>query len=204
MLNFAEARGAFVDDPSFGRRHKVLGCNYRFDVVRQPMALAQIEVLPEQVARRRELGALLSRHLAQIDGIRPCPVPQGGDAVYWIYPFLVDIESFSATLDEIARAIAAEGLPGIGPGRYYLVPASHDLLNDLRHTYQDGSGGLAPGGRRDRYHDRVYSAEQTPSAAWYVEHMLRFPFTEKYSERDLDDIACMVAKVAHRFRRREV
>lgn len=197
ILNFAEARGTYVEDPKFGRRHKVLGCNYRFDVVRQPMALAQIEVLPEVVDRRRRLGAALSAKLAQIDGVVPCPVPEGGDAVYWIYPFLVEVEKFGASLDDLAQAMAAEGLVGVGPGRYYLVPESHDLLTDLRHTYGDG---VQPGGRPDRYHDRTYSAEGTPQAKWYTEHMLRFVFTEKYTDKDIDDIAAIIAKVADRFR----
>jgi len=197
ILNFADARGSYVDDPSFGRRHKVLGCNYRFDVVRQPMAMAQIEVLPELVERRRQLGAALSKKLAEIEGILPSPVPEGGDAVYWIYPFLIEVERFSASLDEMARAMAAEGLTGLSSGRYYLVPESHDLLNDLRHTY---TGGALPGGRTDRYHDRTYSADMTPNAKWYVEHMVRFPFTEKYTDGDIDDIALIVAKVADRYR----
>ncbi|HDD69005.1 MAG TPA: aminotransferase class V-fold PLP-dependent enzyme, partial [Candidatus Korarchaeota archaeon] len=49
--NFAYARGSVVDDPDFGRRHKVLGNNYRFDIVRAALALAQLEILPRKVRR---------------------------------------------------------------------------------------------------------------------------------------------------------
>lgn len=195
-LNFAESRGAYIDDPSFGRRHKVLGCNYRFDVVRQPMALAQIEVLPELVERRRRLGALLSQKLDQIEGIHSSPVPPDGEAVYWIYPIMIETEMFESSIDEMAAAMAAEGLAGVGPARYYLIPDSLDVLNDLRHTYQNGA---QPGGRSDRYLPHHYSAEMTPNAKWYVDHMVRFSFTEKYTEKDIDDIAQIVAKVAEHF-----
>jgi len=195
-VNFAGNRGAYVEDPDYGRRHKVLGCNYRFDIVRTPLAMAQLEALPHLVARRRGLGARLSRLLAEIDGVTPSPVPERGDAVYWIYPFLVEVEAMRVGLDDLGRAMAAEGLSGIGSGRYYLVPDSHDLLNDLRHTYADGA---MPGGASDSYFGRTYSAADTPNAKWYVDHMLRFPFTEKYSDRDLEDMARIVRKVVEHY-----
>jgi len=129
--------------------------------------------------------------------VTPSPVPERGDAVYWIYPFLVEVEAMRAGLPELARAMTAEGLSGIGPGRYYLVPDSHDLLNDLRHTYADG---VMPGGESDTYFGRTYGAADTPNAKWYVDHMLRFPFTEKYSERDIEDIAAIIRKVVDYYR----
>jgi len=196
-VNFAGHRGAYVDDADYGRRHKVLGCNYHFDSVRMPLAMAQLEALPQLVALRRGLGALLSRLIADIDGVTPSPVPARGDAVYWIYPFVVEVEAMRAGLPQLARAMAAEGLPGIGSGRYYLVPDSHDLLNDLRRTY---SAGALPGGVPDTYFGRRYCAADTPNAKWYVDHMLRFPFTEKYSKRDLEDIARIIRKVVNFYR----
>jgi len=199
-LNFAGHRGAYIEDANYGRRHKILGCNYRFDNVRMPLAMAQLEALPELVARRRELGAQLSRLLASIDGVTPSPVPARGDAVYWMYPFLVGVEAMRAGLDELGRAMAAEGLTGVSPGRYYLVPDSHDLLNDLRHTY--GAGAL-PGGAPDTYFGRVYSAADTPNAKWYVDHMLRFMFTEEYRERDIEDIRRIIRKVIEQYSARK-
>lgn len=195
--NFAGARGAFVDDADYGRRHKVLGCNYRFDSVRMPLAMAQLEALPELVARRRELGWQLSRLIREIEGVTPSPVPERGDAIYWIYPFLLEVEAMRVGLAELGKAMAAEGLPGIGSGRYYLVPDSHDLLNDLRHTYDSG---VSPGGRPDQYFGRRYSAADTPNAKWYVDHMLRFPFTEKYDRGDVEDIARIIRKVVEHYR----
>ena len=194
--NFAYARGSIVEDPAFGRRHKVLGNNYRFDVVRAALALAQLEILPRKVRRYSELGAQLNEGLEEIDGVIPCRVPEGSDAAYWIYPFLVEVEKFRVSLDEFGKAVSAEGLPA-SPGRYYLVPESHDLLNDLRYTYGEG---VAPGGRADKYLNKRYSAEMTPNAKWYVEHMLRWPFTDKYSGRDIEDILAIVRKVADYYR----
>lgn len=196
--NFAEARGSFVEDPLYGRRHKILGCNYRFDGLRAAECLAQIEILPVQVARRRYLGAKLNKLLSEIEGIRPCPIPADGDAVYWIFPFIVETEALSVDLDTFAAALNAEGLAA-SSGRYYLIPDSHDLLNDLRHTYSIGD---RPGGNRDTYFDRKYSAGMTPKAKWYVDHMLRWTFTEKYSDTDVEDIATIISKVANRYRRK--
>ena len=196
-LNFAGTRGSYVDDPDYGRRHKVLGCNYRFDTVRMPLAMAQLEALPDLVARRRDLGTQLSGLIREIPGVTPSPVPERGDAVYWIYPFIVDIEAMRVSLPDLGHAMAAEGLAGVGSGRYYLVPDSHDLLNDLRHTYAEGA---QPGGASDTYFGRRYSADDTPNAKWYVEHMLRFMFTEKYTYRDIADIAAIIRKVVEHYR----
>ena len=80
----------------------------------------------------------------------------------------------------------------------YILPEGIDLLNDLRHTYRDGA---LPGGPRDNYLGRHYTWEMTPNAKWYVEHMLRWTFTDKYTDEDVEDIIAIVWKVAERYRR---
>ncbi len=190
--NFAYARGSVIEDPSFGRRHKVLGNNYRFDIVRAALALAQLEILPRKIKRYMALGMKLNKGLKEIEGVMPCPVPKGSEAAYWIYPFLVETERFRISLDDFGKALSAEGLHA-SPGRYYLVPESHNLLNDLRYTYDKS---ISPGGRSDNYIGRKYSADMTPNAKWYVEHMLRWPFTDKYSEKDIEDIITIIRKIA--------
>lgn len=197
-INFASTRGAYTEDSSIGRQHRVLGTNYRFDVVRMPMAMAQLGELEKLVGRRRELGRKLSEAISEIEGIKPCPVPERGDAFYWIYPLIVDVGQFSASLDEIALAMRAEGLKGIGTGRYYLLPEGCPVLNDMRLTYETCA---KPGGKPDNYLNRDYDSANLPGARSYVERMLRWQFTEKYKDRDIEDIAGIIKKVAGHYRK---
>ena len=58
-----------------------------------------------------------------------------------------------------------------------------------------------PGGPADTYFGRAYSAQVTPNAKCYVDHMLSWLFTHKYSDGDIEDIAKMIRKVADAYRR---
>jgi len=207
LMNFAGSRGSYGEGSDYGRRHKVLGMNYRFDSVRAALALAELEVLPQQIARRKAVTKRLTELLSRIDGIIPCPVPENSEAVYWIYPFIVEIEKFAAGLHEFADAIGAEGLNpkavkgcyrSPAPWPFYAVCDSFDFLNDLRFTY---TAGAQPGGPSDTYLSREYSVAMTPNAKWYVDHMLSWLFTHKYSDRDIADIAEMIRKAADAYRR---
>jgi len=201
-FNFSTQRGEAMGAPTFGRRHPILGVPYRFDEVKAAVALAQLEILPQIVARRQELARRLDARLRRIDHIRPCPIPEGGENSYWIYSFLVDLEKFQVDLDTLTAAMVAEasGQAWIGPGRYYFLPDSVEVLQDFRITYGEG---LNPGGRPethlgDRYR-RDGMAAELPNAKWYVEHMLRFSPHEGWSEQDIDEAATIIEMVAEHY-----
>ena len=208
LLNFAGSRGAYDEGSNYGRRHKVLGHNYRYESVRAALCLAQIEIAPQQIERRKAVGKRLTELLGEIDGIVPCPVPEDSEAVYWIYPFIVEIEKFTVDLDQFADAVGAEGLgterrpTGCyrhpSPWPFYDVIDSFDFLNDLRYTYTDGA---QPGGASDNYLGRTYTLDMAPNAKRYVGRMLRWMFTHQYSDKDIEDIAEMIRKVADAYRR---
>ena len=42
-----------------------------------------------------------------------------------------------------------------------------------------------------------------PNAKWYVDHMLRWMFTHQYRDKDVEDLAEMIRKVADAYRRLE-
>lgn len=96
----------------------IVGWNYRLDPLGAAYARSQLRRLPEMSAWRSENGAHLTKHLAEIPGIRTPVVPEGRTHVYFFYPVLVEpeqlgldsiqVEAFRVALK---HALRAEGLP---------------------------------------------------------------------------------------------
>jgi perosamine synthetase len=70
--------------------YEAAGFNYRLSDLQGAMGVAQMEKLPEIIARRRELAKALSERLAGIPGIRTPIEPKWGGHIYQSYVILVD------------------------------------------------------------------------------------------------------------------
>jgi perosamine synthetase len=193
---FALMRGA-VNVPGYGRRHEQLGLNYRFGNVLSAVGLAQLRILPEQNRRRVELAERLTRQLREIPGVEPPYIPPGCSHVYWLYHVMFDPHAFRVPVAELAQALNAEGLPG-GIALYYLIPESHTFLRDHRHAL--GTSDF-PFTFRAPDEWPVYGADSVPKAAEHLARTYRFPWTDKLSEGDIDDMATIVKKVVEFYRR---
>lgn len=88
-----------------------------------------------------------------------------------------DLAQFRVGLGELADALTAEGLPG-STARYYLIPDSHTFLPD-----------------------REAILASLPNAVAHINSVYRWAWTDRYSEQDIDDIASIIRKVVHHFRR---
>jgi perosamine synthetase len=173
---FALSRGA-VPEEGYGRRHVEAGLNYRWSEVLAAIALAQLHILPEQNRRRAHLAAALTAKLAEVPGVHPPYVVPGTEPTYWLYFLRFELSRFRVGLDEIAAALTAEGLPG-GTARYYLIPDSHTFLPD-----------------------RQASLAAVPNAVEHINSVYRWLWTDRYTQRDLEDIATMVRKVVYHYLR---
>ncbi|MFJ8084216.1 DegT/DnrJ/EryC1/StrS family aminotransferase [Streptomyces sp. NPDC096205] len=96
---------------------RIMGWNYRIDVLAAAFARSQLARLPQMSRVREENGAALTARLAQIPGIRPPVVPEDRTHVYFFYPLLVMPEELGlddipvpAFRDALAQAVNAEGL----------------------------------------------------------------------------------------------
>src|SRR5207244_489158 len=123
------------------------------------ICLAQLEIIREQVLQRDRMARLLSALIAEIPGVTPLPIPEY-QGVYscWMFGISIDPEAFACDADEFAAQLVAEGIPGAGTGRYYLMPAALPFLQERaerrRYPYS-----LPPASRTYRY-----DAEATPTA----------------------------------------
>jgi perosamine synthetase len=104
--------------PGQGRDYnaRIMGWNYRIDVLAAAFARSQLNRLPQMTAARQSNGAALSKALEEIPGIRLPVVPNDRTHVYFLYTLLVqpeDLEvdiSVAAFRSAVEKAVAAEGL----------------------------------------------------------------------------------------------
>ncbi|GAA0317859.1 DegT/DnrJ/EryC1/StrS family aminotransferase [Streptomyces polychromogenes] len=96
---------------------RMMGWNYRIDVLAAAFARSQLTRLPEMSLVRQANGAALTRALEGVPGIRTPVVPEDRTHVYFFYPLLVRPEELglddlpvAAFRDALARAVNAEGL----------------------------------------------------------------------------------------------
>ena len=118
----------------------------------------------------------LSAKLEEIDGIMPPFVPSNTSHVHWLYHFRIATGAFRVDTGEFIDALNAEGLR-CGPAMYYLIPYSHTFMED-----------------------REAILESLPNAREHLSNTVRWPWTDKYSDTDIEDMAAIVAKVAGAYR----
>jgi len=187
---YSQLRGVEKIVPGFGRVHSRLGINFRGDQLRSALALAQLEVLQPQLERRVALAEVLNEKLSQIEGITPCRAPNKEQGhVYWLYAFQVDPKRVACSTDRFAEALNAEGLK-CGVARYYLLPESMAMLHEDSPEYAK----LVK--TNPRLAERKYCGNMVPKAKRHLDKTIRWPWTDKYSETDIDDMALIVEKVA--------
>lgn len=95
-----------------GRRfvHEELGWNYRMTNLQAAVGLAQAEVLPENVDKKRALGRSYQKELRTIHGIRlPIEKTEYSENIYWVYPVVLE-EKTSLTAEVVIAALKKLGV----------------------------------------------------------------------------------------------
>jgi dTDP-4-amino-4,6-dideoxygalactose transaminase len=94
-------------------QHELLGGNERITAFQAALLLAQLERLPDQMARREAGAAYLDRELADIEGIHPLwRDPRVTGHAHHLYIFRYDAAAFgSMARDQFVATLRAEGIP---------------------------------------------------------------------------------------------
>jgi len=196
MRYFGQSRAGAMR-PGFGRIHTAPGYAFRMPSGTAAITLAQLEIVDENVAQRDKMIRLLTQRLGEIPGITPLAIPDYLD-VYscWMVGFSIDPDQFSCTADEFGAQCAADGIPGIGTARYYLMPEGLTFLNE------NASAKKFPYSMPPASKEYVYDENTCPEAHKFLETFLRWStFCEKYSAEHCELAAAIVREVADRNRR---
>lgn len=194
---FAVMRGCYVEE-GFGRKYDMLGLNYRYGQLEAAVGMAQIDILEEQNKRRIMLANKLMEKISTIDGILPLKIPEGSMCLYWIFPVIFDIERFNADIYTLGRALEAEGIKGCSHIPYYLITDSHLCLKERKNLY--GKTGC-PFDCPYQHRKLTYDSKDYPGAVKYISRTVRWVWSDKYSEHDIERIYLAIKKVADYFRK---
>lgn len=91
--------------------HTTIGYNYRLSNVSAAIGCAQIDVLPDRVARRKEIHGMYMARLGDIDGItvHTNPTPEF-DSNFWLSTILIDHSVINRTPDELRVFLLERGI----------------------------------------------------------------------------------------------
>ena len=181
--------------PGWGARvYELLAPNYRMTELQAAVGLAQLEKVSAVVRRRNELGTRLTEGIREISGIVAPPVTPGTRHSYWLYA--LEVQAWEA--GAFARALSAEGVPAgagyIGDPIFLCMAALSD-----RRTF--GSSGYPLTGVLGRPAVE-YRRGMCPRTERALSRMVTLTLHEGYSERDVEDMAAAVGKVARLLERR--
>jgi dTDP-4-amino-4,6-dideoxygalactose transaminase len=191
-----QSRGAEME-AHFGRKHVVPGYAYRMTLSTAAICLGQLEIIKEQVAHRDRMVRLMTDLIGEIPGVEPLPIPDYLD-VYscWMFGLSVDPDQFSCTPEEFASQLSKTGIPGVGQGKYYLMPAACTFLEE------NARNGTYPYSQPPASRVYRYGADSCPNARAFLENFIRWStFCEKYQPEHCQLAADIVREVVDRNRK---
>jgi dTDP-4-amino-4,6-dideoxygalactose transaminase len=172
----------------YGPRGYVLHSpNYRMTELQAAVALAQLKKVRSVVERRMALGDYLNGLLAEVKNVRTPPRSPEVEHSYWLYP----LRLLEHDAGRFAKALQAEGIPA-GAGYIgkpiYLCATSLSEKKTLGRSHWPFD---APSSRQIEYTEGM-----CPRTEEFLNHVLTLPLHEHMSERDMEDYAEAVSKVA--------
>jgi UDP-2-acetamido-2-deoxy-ribo-hexuluronate aminotransferase len=105
--------------------HPILGLNGRMDTLQAAILLEILEVFPDEVAKRQNLGQTYSESLSHLEGLTTPMIGEHNTSVYAQYTILSDQR------EEIQRSLKEKDIPSVS---YYSVPLHlHPVFENLGH-----------------------------------------------------------------------
>ncbi len=177
-----------VDLPAAERTPRFLAGNYRMTELQGAVARAQLRRLPAIVEARRGWCGALSERIEGLPGLLPPRVTPGCEPSWWFFLMRVEPEALGAMADEFARAMGEEG---VALGAHYIGVPVYEYPVFAEHS------AFARGGHA--YDAYEYRRGLCPTAEAILETCVILGVHEAYTERDLDETAWALEKVARWF-----
>ncbi|MBN1459571.1 MAG: DegT/DnrJ/EryC1/StrS family aminotransferase [Armatimonadetes bacterium] len=191
IRNRAISRGAY-NVPGYGRKHVYRGFATRMPQCTAATCLGNLKILEEQVRNRQATAEMLNDLIRPLPGVIPYGVPPGRTHTYWMYGFSVDTRAFSCAPHELASQLSDAGIPGVGMGKYYLMP---EALSFLREKAEAREYPFSLMKNPDRH---TYSARAVPNAKAFLDTWIRWPWTEKYTVGHVEYMGRIIEEAVRR------
>jgi dTDP-4-amino-4,6-dideoxygalactose transaminase len=140
----------------------------------------QLRKLSHRLARRRELAARLTDATFGFQ-LRPVPQSPGTESAYWFVRIGFEPNRWSRVKRDILAALRAEGVPVTSWG-------------DMPHKQPWYASGRVFGPGSASWKTDL-SADPTPEASKAIETHFTVPLHERWTDREIDDVAAAFAKV---------
>jgi len=173
------------------REYGFLGLNYRMNELTGAVATAQVGKVESVVERRRAAAAAVNERLAGVAGVLTPKVREGCEHSWWQYPFMIDEQALAISPKEFAAAVSAEGI-SVGHGYIGQPIYMCQILQD-KATYGKSQ---CPFSCPHYGKELTYKAEDCPNTLEILRGLLIAPCNELFTEKDVDDIATAITKVA--------
>jgi UDP-4-amino-4,6-dideoxy-N-acetyl-beta-L-altrosamine transaminase len=158
----------------------LLGFNYRLTDIACALGLSQLEKLPANLARRREITAQYHSAFHNLAGVA-LPVVRDGVMPAWhLYPIRLKLEMLTVGRAEIFRALRAEN---IGCNVHYIPVHQHPYY-------------------RERFASRA--GESYPVAEDAYERLISLPMFHAMTAQDVDDVTCALRKILTHYLKKDI
>ena len=180
----------WTEDRAYRLRYAFIAPCYRMTEWQGAILCSQLDRLEWIVRTRQRLGDRLLAGLQGVPGIHPPERTDGAEHSYWHFPLRVDSDVLGVTRERFIEMVHAEGVP-LGGG--WIGKLLYEF-GSLRDRIAFGSSNFPwDYGRQEPV---SYHTGLCPNAEQGVAQLCVLAFNERWSERDIDEAAEGVAKVA--------
>ena len=173
-----------------------LAPNYQMTELQGAVALAQLSRLAEFVHRRNKLGTLWKNYLSDMPAISTQTVAPGSKHSYFLALFCLDLERLSCKAQEFSDALNAEGVPN----KAHLITGGRAVyLYDMFRNRSAFPGTQYPFVSKELGSEHSYQPGDCPVAEAAFDHWITMDLHENYTEKDIEEIAHGIGKVAHHY-----
>jgi pyridoxal phosphate-dependent aminotransferase EpsN len=110
MIDRARFLSTQAREPAPHYEHETFGYNYRLSNICAAIGCAQLEVLPDRVARRRAISARYEKSLSGLPGLRFLAERKGSTANRWLTVLLFDQAVTGVSREQVRLALHAAGI----------------------------------------------------------------------------------------------
>lgn len=175
------------------------GVNYRMSELQGAVACAQLEKVDGITTRQHDLGELLRERLKGLPGARMMEPVTGAYCTYWWTVVFVEPGAFTVGRDQIAKALAAEGIWGTSYGKYDLIGKPLFQTRIVR-PWLTGDRAMYPFVQPDG-RSYTYSYDATPIHKQTLNTGIMVTFSSFHTDEDMRQVADAFRKVLSAYAR---